>query len=128
VLRFFHRTSEPILDFVGEFSLNVFKVGLDGHQHLDHHEISSASPNAVQKALEDSKRLWGVAADYCLLASPLEKAQAADVHRLSVGDFLSHEFLLLPYSDGGLISFSSTALPFQNEPAEWWPAIKDVGQ
>jgi hypothetical protein len=69
--------------------------------------------DSVSVALADSQCLWGARSEYALLATPLDKAAASDAGAI----------LLIPYSDGGLISVSRQRgrLPSEDaQPADWF--------
>jgi len=119
-MRFLHYHVDHIVRCVTSAGLTVTKcdrTGMTPHAGVDE--------TAISEMLGATEKLWGALLPYFLWVSNSPKKNALTLKE-SVGlveaASESHEFLLVGYEDGGIISVSNTKLPFQGEAqaAEWW--------
>jgi hypothetical protein len=116
-----HQDANPIIDYMSSASLMHDLIWrLNGKSGIVNKECDKET---ITNLLYMSNKLWGlvsqiyivvyVGADYQLMDSIKSNLE---VNEASV------RFVVIPYSDGGLICISNISLPFQSEnnSAEWF--------
>jgi hypothetical protein len=127
-MRFLHSEAASIRAYVEAHELTVTKC--------DFERKSSSflvDTNSIEELLSQSDTLWGSALPYYLYVSKLFEASAPSLKEAATVVEASAEtdkFLLIAYQDGGVISVSGLALPFQASAkrAEWWAPYKSAAR
>lgn len=119
-MRFIHQQADEISRYVESNRMHVTRCNYDGSS-----PPIRETPGAIEDMLRKSDALWGLALPYHLSVStsveietlPLDKA----VVKIEASGIRS-QFLIVAYQDGGIISISANALPFQEHAkrADWW--------
>jgi hypothetical protein len=119
-MRYIHRSADEICAYIRSADLRVMKCSYDGSS-----VPAIATPNTVEEMLKQSDTLWGLTLPYYISAAKLVEAKAmplSDAVLRVEANPACHQFLVVAYQDGGVISISGPMLPFQEqaEPADWW--------
>lgn len=118
-MKFIHHSVASICSFVADNNLTITRVHADGQNTG---EISS-TPDLLEM-LEKSNKLWGTILDYFFIVTDYKFEYKIDLTNavISVESGAINGFVLVAYQDGGVISVSGKAYPFQKdaESASWW--------
>ncbi len=118
-MKFIHHSVTSICGFVSDNNLTVTRFQVDG-QNIG--EISST--HELNEMLEKSNKLWGTNLYYFFIVTDYKFEHNIDLKNavISVESGVINGFVLIAYQDGGVISVSGKAYPFQKDAksAPWW--------
>jgi len=118
-MKFIHHNVTSVCDFIKDNNLTIKKIKSDGQNKG---EISSTSE--LIEMLEKSNKLWGTSLGYFFIVDEYEINDDIDLKNavISIESGTLPGFILVAYQDGGVISVSGKAYPFQKEAesAVWW--------
>lgn len=118
-MKYIHHNVTSICGFVEDNNLTMKRINSDGRNSG---EVSSTSD--LIEMLEKSNQLWGTSLDYFFIVADSGIKDNIDLKKaiISIESGALPGFILVAYQDGGVISVSGKAYPFQKEAesAAWW--------
>lgn len=118
-MRFLHHNTAELSRHIVASSWHVWRVNDDTVEQID------TATSEVETMLRQSELLWGSSLSHYLLVTG-ERPPRIQQLKFAVAEVESGasevHFLLIAYQDGGIISVSKKAYPFQStaQAAEWW--------